>query len=159
MKLTIFVNSKKYEFEEIDPNMRLVDLLRDKLGITSVKIGCENGTCGVCTVLVDGVPMRSCITPISKVNGKKILTVEGLGTPENPHPLQKFFIEYDAVQCGFCTPAMILYGYYIVKKNPNVTKEEIKKMISPVLCRCTGYIPIIEAIKAYADFVKRRHEK
>ncbi len=156
MKITVFVNSRKYEVDNVDPNMKLLDFLRDKLGFTSVKKGCENGTCGVCTVLVDGKPIRSCITPVSKVNGKNIMTVEGLGTPANPHPLQKFFIEYDAVQCGFCTPAMILYGYYIVKKNPNVSKDDIKRLIAPVLCRCTGYLPIIDAIKAYADYIKKK---
>lgn len=150
MDVSFILNGKKVELKDVDPDEPLAKVLRDRLGYTSVKIGCENGTCGVCTVLMNGTPIQSCILKIKTVQGKEITTIEALGTPAKLHPIQKAFIDYDAVQCGFCTPAMILRAYALLKKNPHPTREEIKKAINPVLCRCTGYIPIIEAIEAVA---------
>jgi len=134
----------------LDPETNLLKVLRNELGITSVKRGCDIGVCGVCTILVDGKPMKSCLMKLKDVEGKEVTTVEGIGTPYNLHPIQKAFIEHGAIQCGFCTPAMILVAYALLKQTPNPTREEIKKAINSVLCRCTGYIPIINAIEAVA---------
>ena len=153
MKIKITINGRPIE-RDVDPEMRLLDFIRNELGITSVKDGCGIGVCGVCTVLIDGKPRQSCITKMKSVDGKNITTVEGLGTPNKLHPLQELFIKHDAVQCGFCTPAMILVGYALVRDNPNVTREQIKRGISRVLCRCTGYIPIVNAIEEYAKLMR-----
>ena len=144
------LNGSLVDLPGVDPNKSLLKVLRDDLGVISVKRGCDIGVCGVCTILVDGRPMRSCILKLKNVEGKEITTVEGIGTPNNLHPIQKAFIDYGAIQCGFCTPAMILTAYALLKKNPNPTRKDIQKAINPVLCRCTGYIPIIEAIEAVA---------
>ncbi|MCD6514727.1 MAG: (2Fe-2S)-binding protein [Candidatus Asgardarchaeia archaeon] len=143
------LNGKVVELD-LDPEMNLLKVLRNELGITSVKRGCDIGVCGVCTILVNGKPMKSCLMKLKDVEGKEVTTVEGIGTPYNLHPIQKAFIDHGAIQCGFCTPAMILVAYALLKQNPNPTREEIKKAINSVLCRCTGYIPIINAIEAVA---------
>ena len=145
------LNGSMVELPGVDTNKNLLKVLRDELGIISVKRGCDIGVCGVCTVLVDGRPMRSCLLKLKNVEGKEITTVEGIGTPNRLHPIQQAFIDYGAIQCGFCTPAMILSAYALLKKNPHPTRKEIRKAINPVLCRCTGYIPIIEAIEAVAE--------
>ena len=142
------LNGSLIELPGADPNRNLLKVLRDDLGIISVKRGCDIGVCGVCTILVDMRPMRSCLLKLKNVEGKEITTVEGIGTPNNLHPIQKAFIDYGAIQCGFCTPAMILVAYSLLKKNPHPSRKEIRKAINPILCRCTGYIPIIEAIEA-----------
>jgi len=144
------LNGSLVDLPGVDPEKNLLKVLRDDLGVISVKRGCDIGVCGVCTILVNGRPMRSCILKLKNVEGKEITTVEGIGTPNNLHPIQKAFIDYGAIQCGFCTPAMILAAYALLKKNPNPTRNDIRKAINPVLCRCTGYIPIIEAIEAVA---------
>lgn len=147
--LQINVNGKDYEIH-IDPDMTLVDVLREKLGLTGTKKGCNSGECGACTVLLDGEPVASCVLPALKAQGKTIVTVEGLGEAKELHPLQKAFLAKGAVQCGFCTPGMLMSAKALLDKNLNPTPQEIKVAISGNLCRCTGYRKIIDAVSAAA---------
>jgi carbon-monoxide dehydrogenase small subunit len=134
---------------EIEPHLTLLQLLRDKLELTGTKEGCGMGECGACTVLVDGKTVNSCIFPAMEVEGKSVTTIEGLSDPRGDlHPIQKAFIEYGAVQCGFCTPGMVLSAKALLDEKPKPTEEEIRTGIAGNLCRCTGYIQIIQAIKA-----------
>jgi CO/xanthine dehydrogenase Mo-binding subunit/aerobic-type carbon monoxide dehydrogenase small subunit (CoxS/CutS family) len=135
----------------ISEDTMLLDLIRDQLGLTGAKRGCGKGECGACTVLVDGLPIMSCIYPAIKVEGRSILTIEGLGDQKRLHPLQKKFIERGAVQCGFCTPGLILSSKALLDKNPQPSEYEIRLAISGNLCRCTGYTKVVEAIEASAD--------
>ena len=130
----------------VPPHWTLLRLLREKLGLTGTKEGCGIGECGACTVLIDGVPVHACLFLAPKVEGREVQTIEGLGTRESLHPLQQSFIEHGAVQCGFCTPGMLMSSKALLQKNPHPTKEEVKEAISGNLCRCTGYNQIIEAI-------------
>jgi carbon-monoxide dehydrogenase small subunit len=141
-------------YVEIKPGEMLLDLLR-RLGMKSVKEGCRTGECGACTVLLDGKPVRSCLTFAAKIKGHRVTTLEGLGSPANPHPLQEAFLETGAVQCGFCTPGMILVAYDLLSRNPDPTPEEVREAITGNLCRCTGYVKIVEAVLLAA---KRRRE-
>ena len=136
---------------DIDPALRLVDLLRDVLGLTSVKEGCSEGECGACTVLLDGDPVASCVTLAVQARGRSVLTLEGLAARGELHPLQRAFEENDAVQCGFCTPGMILAAYGLLRKNPCPGDEEIRRGLEGNLCRCTGYLPILRAVRAAAE--------
>jgi carbon-monoxide dehydrogenase small subunit len=145
-KVKLIVNEQEYELF-IEPHKTLLDVLRDDLGLTGTKKGCDSGQCGACTVLVDGEPILSCITLACEVDGRKIQTIEGLAKDGELHPLQRAFLQYGAVQCGFCTPGMVLSGLALLENNPSPTIEEIKKGISGNLCRCTGYLKIIEAIQ------------
>lgn len=131
----------------VKPNELLLNVIREDLGLTGTKYGCGTGECGACTVLIDEEPVLSCLTLAITVDKKKVTTIEGIGTDENPHPLQQTFVETGAIQCGFCTPGMILSAKALLDKNPNPTEDEIKRAIEGNLCRCTGYIKIIEAIK------------
>ena len=134
---------------EIEPHLTLLQLLRDKLELTGTKEGCGMGECGACTVLVDGKAVNSCILPAMEVDGKSVTTIEGLtDTQGNLHPIQKAFIEYGAVQCGFCSPGMVLSAKALLDENPKPTEEEIRHGIAGNLCRCTGYLQIVQAIKA-----------
>ncbi|MDR3174291.1 MAG: (2Fe-2S)-binding protein [Treponema sp.] len=154
MKLSCIVNRKPVN-AEIDGGERLLDLLRGKLGLTGIKEGCGIGECGACTVLLDGVPVNSCLVPAAQASGREILTIEGLRAGDGSlHPLQRAFIDAGAVQCGYCTPAMILNAYALLKGNPSPSEEDIKKAISGTLCRCTGYRQIIEAIILAASRMK-----
>ena len=132
---------------EAPSHWTLLRLLREKLGLTGTKEGCGIGECGTCTVLLDGMPVNSCLVLAPKVEGREVQTVEGLGTRDNLHPLQKSFIDHGAVQCGFCTPGMLMSSKAFLEKNPRPSREEIKDAISGHLCRCTGYNQIIEAIE------------
>ena len=141
---------------EVLPNTLLVDLLRDVLGLKGTKVGCREGECGVCTVLLDGEAVNSCILPAAKVGGKSVLTIEGLMKEEGQlHPIQQAFISEGAVQCGFCTPGMIMNAKALLDKNPEPSDGEIRQGISGVLCRCTGYRKIVQAIKT-ASQVRNR---
>jgi carbon-monoxide dehydrogenase small subunit len=148
--LRIRVNGEDFEIF-IEPWKSLADLLRDELNLTGVKIGCNEGQCGSCTVLIDGKPVKSCLVLAPMVNGKEILTVEGLSNDGRLHPLQEAFIKHFAVQCGFCTPGFILAAKSLLDENPNPTEEEIRKWLAGNLCRCTGYVKIIEAVLAAAE--------
>ena len=133
----------------IEPWWNLARVLRDELNLTGTKIGCETGDCGSCTVLIDGKAVKSCLYLTMKARGKDILTIEGLrGENGELHPLQEAFIEYFAVQCGYCTPGMIMAAKALLDENPNPTEEEVKEGLDGNLCRCTGYIKIIEAVLA-----------
>ena len=141
------VNGEIYEVA-IDSNRTLLEVLRENLGLTGTKEACDMGDCGSCTVLIDGKPVLSCLTLAMDVQGKDILTIEGLAREGELDPVQKAFVEHGAIQCGFCTPGMIMSARALLDKNPKPTQEEIKKVISGNLCRCTGYTKIIEAILA-----------
>ncbi len=149
-KVKLIVNEQEYELF-IEPHKTLLDVLRDDLGLTGTKRGCDSGQCGACTVLLDGKPILSCITLACEVDGRKIHTIEGVAKDGELHPLQKAFLKYGAVQCGFCTPGMILSASALLESNPSPTVEEIKKAISGNLCRCTGYLKIIEAIQGASE--------
>ena len=147
--LTMTVNGETVEVV-IEPSAMLIDVLRGKLGLIGVKEACGMGECGACTVLLDGKPVPSCITPAMKALNKDVLTIEGLGTPGKLHPIQEAFIDHGAVQCGFCTPGMILSAKALLDRNPLPDEEEVRVAISGNLCRCTGYVKIIEAVMAAA---------
>ncbi len=129
------------------PNDLLIDVLRDKLELIGVKKGCGQGDCGTCTVLIDGRPKLSCITLAMSCQGKEIVTIEGVEKDGELHPIQESFIKHGAVQCGFCTPGMIMSSKALLDENPDPSPEEIKKALSGNLCRCTGYKKIIEAVQ------------
>ena len=131
----------------VSPNERLIDVLREKLYVRSVKAGCLRGECGTCTVLFNGRPVKSCLVLAIEADGASILTVEGLGKHGKPSLIQRAFIEKFGFQCGFCTPAFVLTGHYIVENMPDATEDEIKEVLNSTLCRCTGYKQIIEAIQ------------
>ena len=148
--LKLHVNGEEFEIlTEI--NKTLLEVLREDLGLTGTKRGCDLGACGACTVLIDGKPQLSCLTLAAAVQGKKITTIEGLAQEGELHPLQKAFIEKGAIQCGFCTPGMILTTKAFLDEHPHPLEEEVKKAISGNLCRCTGYVKILEAIHAVAE--------
>ena len=134
---------------EIEPHLTLLQLLRDELELTGTKEGCSMGECGACTVLLDGKTLNSCIFPALEVEGKSVTTIEGIaGAKGDLHPIQKAFIEHGAIQCGFCTPGMVLSAKALLDENPKPTEEEIRNGIAGNLCRCTGYLQIVQAIKA-----------
>ncbi len=137
---------------EIDPHLTLLQLLRDKLELLGTKEGCGMGECGSCTVLLDGKTINSCIFPAWEVEGRTVTTIEGLTDAQgNLHPIQKAFVEYGAIQCGFCTPGMVLSAKALLDENPKPTEEEIRNGIAGNLCRCTGYLQIVQAIKAVSN--------
>ena len=137
---------------EIEPHLFLLQLLRDVFGLTGAKEGCGMGDCGACTVLVDGRAINSCIFPAVEIEGRRITTIEGLADEQgNLHPLQKAFVENGAIQCGYCTPGMVLSAKALLDENPNPTEEEIQRGIAGNLCRCTGYLSIVRAIKAACE--------
>lgn len=132
----------------VTPDTMLVDFLRDNLGLTGTKIACREGECGSCTVLLDGMPVNSCILPALKVEGREITTIEGLGQDDGSlDQLQEAFMDAGAIQCGYCTPGMILTAKSLLQNNPSPSEEEIKRGLSGVLCRCTGYRKIVQAVK------------
>ena len=153
MKQTITFNLNGESVQvEIEPHLTLLQLLRDKLELTGTKEGCGMGECGACTVLLDGKTVNSCIFPAMEVDGKSVTTIEGLTDAQgNLHPIQKAFVEYGAIQCGFCTPGMVLSAKALLDENPTPTEEEIRNGIAGNLCRCTGYLQIFQAIKAVSN--------
>jgi aerobic carbon-monoxide dehydrogenase small subunit len=143
--INLTVNRKKYELA-VMPNMTLADMLRKELGLTGTKKGCDAGDCGTCTVILDGKPVNSCLVLAVQAGGREVLTIEGMGSDEGLHPIQKAFVEKGAIQCGFCSPGMILSAKALLDGNPNPTELEVRTAISGNLCRCTGYQKIVEAI-------------
>jgi len=133
---------------EVEPQRTLLEVLRDDLGMTGTKRGCDDASCGACTVLMNGKAVLSCNILALEANGKEVLTVEGLAKDGQIHPLQKAFIEHGAIQCGFCTPGMLMSAKELLDNNPKPTEIEIKEALSGNLCRCTGYTKIIEAVQA-----------
>ena len=134
----------------VTPTETLLDVLREKLGVTGPKRGCDDGDCGTCTVLINGEPVRSCLTIALTVQGKDVLTVEGMSANGDLHPLQKAFYEHGAFQCGFCTPGMLMSAKALLDSNPNPSRDEIRIYMSGNLCRCGSYEEIVEAIQAVA---------
>jgi aerobic carbon-monoxide dehydrogenase small subunit len=149
MDIAVTVNGRKYQ-ANIEPRLLLSDFLRDHLGLTGTHVGCEHGVCGACTILVNGDSVRSCLTLAVRANGADITTVEGLGSPEELNALQNQFRENHGLQCGFCTPGMLMTGTDLLKKYPLASDEEIREGLSGNLCRCTGYQNIVAAIRAAA---------
>jgi carbon-monoxide dehydrogenase small subunit len=145
--LSFTVNGEEVDLY-ISPNRTLLEVLREELELTGTKEGCGEGMCGSCTVLCDGVPVRSCLTLAVEVNGREITTVEGLGEHGVPDPLQQSFVDHGAVQCGFCTPGMLMSAKGLLKRNPTPNEEEIRRGVSGNICRCTGYAKIVEAVLA-----------
>lgn len=142
------VNGEEHEIY-IEPWRTLAEVLREELGLTGVKIGCEEGNCGTCTVLVDGKAVKSCLVLIPQAQGKEIVTIEGLvGKGGGLHPLQEAFIEHFAVQCGYCTPGMVLAAKALLDEEPEATEEDVREGLHGNLCRCTGYVKIVEAVLA-----------
>jgi carbon-monoxide dehydrogenase small subunit len=148
--ITLTVNGAKYEVA-VEPRQSLLQVLREVLGLTGTKEGCSEGECGACTVFLDGQTVDSCLIFGLEADGREILTIEGLAKGDQLHPVQKAFAEYGAVQCGFCTPGMILAAKALLDNNPHPTEADIRRGISGNLCRCTGYVKIVEAIKAAAQ--------
>jgi aerobic carbon-monoxide dehydrogenase small subunit len=144
--LKMMVNGKPVEVR-VNPTWTLLKVLREELKLTGTKKGCEQGDCGACTIILDGKAVNACLVLALQVQGKSVETIEGLGNPENLHPLQKSFIKQNAVQCGFCSPGMLMSAKALLDRTPHPTTEEIKRGISGNLCRCTGYVKIIRAIE------------
>lgn len=148
------VNGNYYEVF-LEPRLTLLQVLREKLRLTGTKRGCDAGDCGACTVLVDGNPILSCLTLATEVEGKEILTVEGLARNGNLDPLQQAFIDEGAVQCGFCTPGMIMSAKAILNHNPHPTEEEVRRGLAGNFCRCTGYAKIVKAVLKSAEAISQ----
>ncbi|WP_069803680.1 (2Fe-2S)-binding protein [Thermogemmatispora onikobensis] len=148
--ITLRVNGERYEVAVL-PHRTLLEVLREDLGLIGTKHGCELGECGACTVLLDGVPVLSCLTLPLEVQDAEITTIEGLEEQGRLHPLQETFAELGAAQCGYCTPGMLLSAAALLRQNPHPTREEIKQALAGNLCRCTGYTKIYEAIEAAAE--------
>lgn len=153
--ITLKINGEIYKLN-VKSNVLLLDVIRDEIGLTGTKRGCDTGECGACTVLIEGKPVNSCLVLAIEVDGKDILTVEGLAKNGQLHPLQVAFVEEGAVQCGFCTPGVLLSAKALLNTNPNPTEEEIKTAIAGNLCRCTGYTKIIKAINSAAKKMQRK---
>jgi len=157
-KVHVTVNGTRYDIPDVEPRLLLSDFLRDTLGLTGTHVGCEHGVCGACTVLMNGDSVRSCLALAVQADGAEITTVEGLGTPEQLNVLQHQFREFHGLQCGFCTPGMLITGEDLLRKYPLATDEEIREGLSGNLCRCTGYQNIVAAIRAAAELRRRGHE-
>jgi carbon-monoxide dehydrogenase small subunit len=147
--IVVTVNGRKYQ-ACVEPRLLLSDFLRDTLGLTGTHVGCEHGVCGACTILANGDSIRSCLTLAVRADGADIVTVEGLGSPDQLNALQTEFREKHGLQCGFCTPGMLITGMDLLKKYPLANDEEIREGLSGNLCRCTGYQNIVAAIRAAA---------
>jgi carbon-monoxide dehydrogenase small subunit len=148
--VTFMVNGKEVTLK-VNPKERLIDTLREQLKLTGTKEGCSVGECGACTVILDGKAVSSCLILTGQIGGSEILTIEGLETEGNLDPLQQAFIDYHAIQCGFCTPGMLMSAKALLLKNPHPGREEIKTALEGNLCRCTGYEQIIQAIESVAN--------
>lgn len=133
------------------PSMTLLEFLRDEIDLTGTKRGCDKGECGVCTVLLDGNPVLSCLLLAAEAEGAEVTTVEGIARADELHPVQEALVAHGAIQCGFCTPAMVINAYHLLERHPRPTREEVKECISGTICRCTGYTKIEKAIHAAAD--------
>ncbi|MZQ98987.1 MAG: 2Fe-2S iron-sulfur cluster binding domain-containing protein [Acidaminobacter sp.] len=154
INIDFHVNGKSYSMQ-VEPFKTILEVLRDDLGLTGAKKGCDDGNCGACTVIMDGKAVKACSLLIGQARGKKITTIEGLEDENGLHPLQKAFIDRFAIQCGFCTPGMIMTAKAILDANPNATEEDIREGMHGNICRCTGYVKIVEAVEAARDQMNR----
>ena len=150
MFISLTINGQTYQ-REVEPRLLLTDFIRHEIGLTGTHVGCEHGVCGACTILFDGQPIRACLMLAVQAHGHDLLTVEGLGTPENMHPLQRAFHEAHALQCGYCTPGFLMTLKPFVEQNPNPTEAEIRYALSGNLCRCTGYQHIVQAVQSMSE--------
>jgi carbon-monoxide dehydrogenase small subunit len=148
--ITVTVNGETYE-RAVEPRLLLSDFLRHDLGLTGTHVGCEHGVCGACTVLLDGQPVRSCLMFAVQADGHEVMTVEGLGTPENLHPIQEAFREAHGAQCGYCTPGILTGLVPFLAETPDPSEAEIREALAGNLCRCTGYQKIVDAVKLAAE--------
>lgn len=151
--ISLTVNGKKYEIA-VKTNQTLLEVLRDEMGLTGTKEGCGEGDCGACAVLMDGKAVNSCLVLAVRANGRDIVTVEGLSEGGKLHPLQEAFVEHGAIQCGFCSPGMLISGKALLEKNPHPSEEETRLAISGNLCRCTGYQKIVESIMSAGEKIE-----
>jgi aerobic carbon-monoxide dehydrogenase small subunit len=157
-EISFVLNGNRMEMA-IEPYWTLLHLLREELEMTGTKSGCEGGECGACTVLVNGRAINACLFPAMEIEGATVTTIEGLAKPAGElHPLQKAFIEHGAVQCGYCTPGMIMSAKALLEENPNPTDEEIRHAMAGNMCRCTGYIQIVEAVREGGRAIATRGE-
>ena len=150
LAISVTVNGRLYE-RSVPVRMTLADFLREELGLTGTHLGCEHGVCGACTVLLDGDAVRSCLLLAPQADGHAVTTVEALAGDDALHPLQQAFVDNYALQCGFCTPGFLMTAYAFLKETPDPSEEQIESAISGNICRCTGYLPIVKAIRAAAD--------
>lgn len=150
VNITTTINGKNVT-SEVEPRLLLTDYIRHEIGLTGTHVGCEHGVCGACTILFNGEPIRACLMLAVQANGQSIETVESLGTPDQLHPLQAAFHEAHALQCGYCTPGILMTLKPWLEENPNPTEHEIREALSGNLCRCTGYQHIVDAVKNYID--------
>lgn len=146
LKIRLTVNGEERE-AEVEPRLLLVHLIRDVLGLTGTHIGCDTTNCGACTVLLDGKPIKSCTIFAVQADGREIMTVEGLAKDGELHPIQEGFWQEHGLQCGFCTPGMLMTGYAFLQQNANPSEDEIRQAISGNLCRCTGYVNIVKSVE------------
>ncbi len=158
MNLIFTLNGTLTSLPDVPSHATLLSILRDRLGFLGTKEGCGVGECGACTVLLDGEPVNSCLTAAWKAAGREVLTIEGLAPADGLHPVQEAFIESGAIQCGFCTPGMILSAYALLKRTARPDVEEIKTALAGNLCRCTGYKQIVDAVQAAAAKMDRNHD-
>jgi aerobic carbon-monoxide dehydrogenase small subunit len=147
LRCALRINNEEYDLY-IPPHRTLLEVLRDELQLTGAKESCNEGACGTCTVLLDGLPVRSCLLLALEAQGREVTTIEGLAKSGKLHPVQEAFVEHHGIQCGFCSPGMILTAKALLDENPHPTEPEIRRAISGNVCRCTGYAKIVEAIKA-----------
>ncbi len=150
VQVNIIVNGEPKQ-ATVTPETMLLDLLRDTWGLTGTKKGCNEGNCGACTILLDGKPVNSCLVLAVRADGHEVMTIEGLGNSDDPHPLQTFFVEHASLQCGFCGPGMLISSKALLDVNPNPTETEIRRALSGNLCRCTGYSKIVSAVQNAAQ--------
>lgn len=148
--ISLKINGQEYEVA-VHPNRTLLELLREDLMLTGTKQGCDDGACGACTVLLDGSPVRSCLLLAVEAENRQVTTIEGLAETEKLHPVQQAFVDHGAIQCGYCSPGMILTAKALLDKNPAPSEQDIKLAISGNFCRCTGYNKIVTAIKAVSQ--------
>lgn len=149
-RIKVKVNGVAYE-REVEPRRLLVDFLREDLELLGTHIGCEHGICGACTVLLDGQPIRSCLMFAVQADGAEIMTVEGLARDGKLHPIQEAFQENHGLQCGFCTPGMLMTAYHFLQENPHPKEEDVRTAVAGVLCRCTGYKQVVDSVMAAAE--------
>ena len=152
--IVLSVNGNRTSLE-VESDRSLLDVIREDLKLTGTKRGCDNGDCGACTMLLNGKPVNACLVLAVQADGQEVATIEGVALDDELHPIQAAFLEYGAVQCGFCTPAMIMTAKVLIEETPQPTREEIKKAISGTLCRCTGYLQIIDAIQSCGQSSKQ----
>jgi carbon-monoxide dehydrogenase small subunit len=152
--ITLDINGREHRIA-VEPRRTLADAIREDCGLTGTHIGCEHGICGACTVIVEGEPIRSCLMFAVQAEGKKIRTVEGLGSAAALHPMQRAFIEHHGLQCGFCTPGFLMLAVGVLERDPGISDHDLLEVLSSNLCRCTGYQNIIKAVRAAADEMRR----